>query len=71
MHKHVSFADSFKQYFLLSQMQQLETQVLEAERRAYEANQQVNTTNTLLDISSDIRNVKYFHWQWFKLWFFN
>lgn len=26
-------------------MQQLETQVLEAERRAYEANQQVNTDN--------------------------
>ncbi len=70
MHKHGSFAHSFKQYFLLSQMQQLETQVLEAERRAYEANQQVNTTNTLLDISSDIRNVKYLHWQWFKLWFF-
>lgn len=54
-----TFGHSFMQCFLLSQMQQLETQVLEAERRAYEANQQVNTNNSLVDISSDFRHVKY------------
>lgn len=46
-----TFARSFIQYFLLFQMQQLETQVLEAERRAYEANQQVNANNSLVDIN--------------------
>jgi len=40
-------------------MQQLEKQVLEAERRAYEANQQVNASNTFVDISSNIWDVLY------------
>uniref|UniRef100_A0A8C1ZXL1 Pleckstrin homology domain containing, family H (with MyTH4 domain) member 2 n=1 Tax=Cyprinus carpio TaxID=7962 RepID=A0A8C1ZXL1_CYPCA len=55
MHKHGSFAHSYKHYFLLSQMQQLETQVLEAERRAHEANQQVQWMEERLK-ASDIQS---------------
>uniref|UniRef100_A0A672TCK4 Pleckstrin homology, MyTH4 and FERM domain containing H2 n=1 Tax=Sinocyclocheilus grahami TaxID=75366 RepID=A0A672TCK4_SINGR len=53
MHKH--FGHSFMQCFLLSQMQQLEMQVLEAERRAYEANQQVQWMEERLK-ASDIQS---------------
>jgi len=49
-------------------MQQLEKQVLEAERRAYEANQQVNASNTFVDISSNIWDVLYV-FDSFELWF--
>uniref|UniRef100_A0A8C1RK46 Pleckstrin homology domain containing, family H (with MyTH4 domain) member 2 n=1 Tax=Cyprinus carpio TaxID=7962 RepID=A0A8C1RK46_CYPCA len=55
MHKPGSFAHSYKHYFLLCQMQQLETQVLEAERRAHEANQQVQWMEERLK-ASDIQS---------------
>uniref|UniRef100_A0A671K235 Pleckstrin homology domain-containing family H member 2-like n=1 Tax=Sinocyclocheilus anshuiensis TaxID=1608454 RepID=A0A671K235_9TELE len=50
-----TFGHSFMQCFLLSQMQQLEMQVLEAERRAYEANQQVQWMEERLK-ASDIQS---------------